>query len=289
MKKVKFTCYNPKRGLRVLPGWIIDQLDELEENPPSVPCLPNANEMIIQAIRDKGLDSDELCRRMEKQPKITVTTSESIVAEEHEKPQITPDYIDKALADDSMETWLVLRFLNALDIEWEDYYRAFLAYEEKMEKIRGNERRILQDLKRYRRYGPYVHALIIPPKSMCHFIRSDDDRLIKLAMVDNEETFDPPSADQVAYTISRTFKSFMCKTTREHFEIGGYRYYRLPNETYDFDLEGNLVASGPICMDTPPEFMSLRVRMRGRFIRQAKPYDRIALAKKKANPAKSRK
>lgn len=245
MKKVKFKRCTSKQEPRVLPQWIHDQLDEFENNPPSEPHPLSRMGFVIKAIEDSGMDRKELSRRMEK---------------ENGKTQITPDYIDKALAGDRLEPWLLMRFLKALNIEWEDYAKICSDNDKNMSRILDIERRTLQALRKYRSYGPHLHALIQPLKWMFHHSLSDHQMLIKLAMVDDEESFDPPSPEQISYTISKSSKSFMCKTARERFDIGGYRYYRLPNEIYDFDLEGNLLASGPINMDTPPGLMTLLVR-----------------------------
>ena len=242
MKKVKFRRYTLKQGPRVLPQWIADQLDEFEKNPPSEPYPPTRREIIIKAIEESGLDRKELSKRMRKL---------------YGEKQITPDYIDKALANDKLERWLSMRFIDALYTNQDDFYRIERASEERKGKILDNKRRTIQALKKYRCYGPHVHALFKPYEWLCHHKLRDHLLLIKLAMVDDEEAFDPPSAEEVGYTISKSAKSFMCKTARELFEIGGYRYYRMPNEIYDFDLEGNLLAAGPINMDTPPGLMPL--------------------------------
>jgi hypothetical protein len=245
MKKVKFERCTSKQGPRDLPQWIHDQLDEFENNPPSEPYPPSRVEFIVKAIADSGMDRIELAKQMQK---------------ENGKTQITPDYIDRALAVERLETWLLMRFLSALNIKWDDYAEICSENDEKLSRILDNKRRTIQALKKYRVYGPHVHALFKPFKWLYHHKLRDHQMLIKLAMVDDEEAFNPPSAEEVGYTISKSAKSFMCKTARERFEIGGYRYYRLPNEIYDFDLDGNLLATGPINMDTPPDLMTLLVR-----------------------------
>lgn len=278
MKKVKFRRFTSKQEPCALPQWIHDQLDEFEENLPCDPSLPSPNEIIVKAIEDKGYDRNELCRRMKMPLQITDPVDKWLDDKGCEKNEITPELIDKALASNLMEEWLALRFLNALDIEREKYDQAAMVY---WEKTGGKEPRILQELKRYRCYGPFVHALIKPSKTMPLYVRSNDLGLIKPIEMDDEDTFDPPSAEQIAYTISRTQKTFISKTTRARFDIGGYRYYRLPNEVYHFDLEGKLFAAGKIYMDPPPEFVSLRATSPGRFIRTEKPREIIAKIKQR--------
>lgn len=274
MKKVKFKRCTSKLEPRVLPQWINDQLDEYENNPPSEPHPPTKIEIIIKAIEDSGLDRKELCKRMRK---------------ENGKTQITPDYIDKALANERLETWLLMRFLNALNIKWEDYAKICSENDEKMSRITDNVLRTLQGLREYRTYGPHLHALIRPLKWTFHHSLSDQQMLIKLAMVHDEESFDPPSAEEVGYTISKSAKFFMCKTARERFEIGGYRYHRMPNEIYDFDIEGSLVATGPINMDTPPDLITLLVRSCCGGVHNVRRAVIPMAVKKKAKPKKSRK
>jgi hypothetical protein len=59
----------------------------------------------------------------------------------HGEKQITPDYIDKALADDKLEKWLSMRFIDALYTNQDDFYRIERASEERKGKILDNKRK----------------------------------------------------------------------------------------------------------------------------------------------------
>lgn len=64
----------------------------------------------------------------------------------------------------------------------------------------------------------------------------------------------------MAQTIATSPNLGFPPTITNSYNIGGYRYYRLPDEDHDFDLQGNLIASGDPSLDPPPDLHAMQLK-----------------------------
>jgi hypothetical protein len=78
-------------------------------------------------------------------------------------------------------------------------------------------------------------------------------------MKPEKDPFNPPSAEAVGQAIAKHLASRPPQADNERYPVAAYRYHRLPNEIYDFDLQGNLLASGNANMEAPPGLMVVKI------------------------------
>jgi hypothetical protein len=63
----------------------------------------------------------------------------------------------------------------------------------------------------------------------------------------------------VGQAIAKHLASRPPQADNERYPVAAYRYHRLPNEIYDFDIQGNLLASGDANMEPPPGLMVVKI------------------------------
>ena len=226
---------NPKPP--VLPQWIVDACKEGIAHANATSTTPFMAGTLQGMIEASGLRIEELCERMQKPGA---------------KTQITPEFLAEALADDMPESWVQMRILKALGISWDDYERVIHSNIEASNRAHQVSQPLRDAYAHYQRYGPRVHALVKDPLSK-HVHGTDELlRLHRLLKLETQSCFDPPTAETMAQTIATSPDLGFPPLITNSYTVAGYRYYRLPDEVHDFDLQGNHLASGRPHLEPPP-------------------------------------
>ena len=245
MKTIKFYRRPPQKSY--LPQWLEDELRVSIQSVENSGCgmkVPTVSDTLIEAIEATGIDREELCERMKKPGG---------------KTEITPHYLDLMLAQESPEMWLQMRILKALQIKWEDYSRIIDANNKMRQKVYDRYDAHIKALQNYSEYGPHLFGLIKAEQNYSIYHSSKSPAFKRLMMKPNKDHFDPPSAEAIGDAIAN--HPDICAERQENQRLGiaAYRYHRLPNEVYDIDLQGNLIASGDANMDPPPGLMVVKI------------------------------
>jgi hypothetical protein len=150
-------------------------------------------------------------------------------------------------------------------------------------------------LKSYATYGPHLFGLFKAEERSPYFGSSKPPELRQLNMKLEKAPFNPPSAEAVGHAIAKHLATRPPLAVSERYAVAAYRYHRLPNEFHDFDLQGNLLASGDASMDAPPGLMVVKINGRSGIpipVRMVMPPALLQQVKLKLSgkpPSKSRK
>ena len=258
MKAVKFYSTRTSPKPPCLPQGFLEGLPEeirrLRE-PLYIPCQ-GISEILRGEIEASGLGWEELCERMRKPG---------------DETEITPQYLDKVLAqnspENSPEMWLQLRIFKALHIQWDDFSRMVEAKNEMGFKACDRIGAHVEALRSYAKYGPHLFGLFKAEERSPYFDSSQPPELRQLNMRLEKDPFNPPSAEAVGHAIAKHLATRAPQADNERDAVAAYRYHRLPNEFHDFDLKGNLLASGDSSMDAPPGLTVIEIYTPGRFVR----------------------
>jgi hypothetical protein len=241
---ISFLPYRLKPTPPKLPDWILEQLIDENEYPDFADSFPSASRVLRPLIEASGLSHEELCERMYRR---------------EGKTQITPEYIDQALANPEMESWLISRFLKALGIDWNDYRSAMEQQDKVFSEIYDKYNETCKLHKAYRDYGPRLFALVKESYDMPFY--GGKDLLLLTRAVDTRKMkeFDPPSTKAISEIIAKDPLTCSYQKTRERFPINSYLYYRLPNEIHSYDLNGKLIASGDASLQPPHSSKAMKM------------------------------
>jgi hypothetical protein len=247
MKAAKFYSTRNSPKPPSLPQGLLDELREeircLQDDPLEI-HWQSVSEILRDKIKSSGLSWEELCERMRKP---------------EGKTEITPQYLDTVLSQDSPETWLQIRILKALQIQWDDFRRIVKANDEIMSKAYDRNIAHVKALKSYAKYGPHLFGLFKAEERSPYCSASKPPEFRQLNMKPEKDPFNPPSAEAVGQAIAKHLASRPPQADNERYPVAAYRYHRLPNEIYDFDLQGNLLASGNANMEAPPGLMVVKI------------------------------
>lgn len=247
MKAVKFYSTRTSPKPPCLPQGLLGELREeirrLQDEPLNIHWQSDS-EILRGEIEASGLGWEELCERMRKPGG---------------KTEITPQYLDMVLAEDGPEMWLQLRILKALHIQWDDFMRIAEAKNEMASKASDRNYAHVMALKSYAKYGPHLFGLFKAEERSPYFGSSKPPELRQLNMKLEKAPFNPPSAEAVGHGIAKHLATRPPLAVSERYAVAAYRYHRLPNEFHDFDLRGNLLASGDANLEAPPGLMVVKI------------------------------
>jgi hypothetical protein len=254
MQAIRFQPFRLSPVAPVLPKWVLDQINNATQRPDYLPAYPKESDILIPAIQASGLTHEELCERMERRDS---------------KTRITSEFIKQQLADEGMDSWFKMRLLKALDIPWENFRSTIDELEECFYKAYQKWEFIQKSHEQYREYGPRLFALI--KDEYPHTIHSTSELLLLTRIIDMSKgvEFDPPSVETMAFNIAKRPESCTHKRIHKTFTIGGYFYYRLPDEVHCFDTQGNLLTSGDTTLHPPSGLRIIELIVRGVRVRSS--------------------
>lgn len=225
------------------PAWVIDELDLIPL--PEVPYIQTHSTYIKPFIEASGLTPEELCERMHSPTR---------------KTTITPELIEKTLASNDPEIWIISGIFKALDVSWDGYRKFEEEYHERIARVSRARRDADDRITNYRQYGPYLCALQTAESWMPTAGIADPYHFVRQVKFGSKSKFDPPVAGQISTWIAHLPEACVHPVAREYYSIGGFLYHRLPGELYLYDTQGHIIASGNLEMEIPNHLWLTKAR-----------------------------